>query len=271
MRFIAGFFAVLCAVMPLHARDVMSDAMPQMRASDIVILGEVHDNPIHHAAQGANMQMLRPKAVVFEMLTPEMAALVNAASDKQAPDLGVVIGWEEAGWPDFAIYRNVFGALGDAIVVGAAAPRETVRAAFTEGAAAVFGPGAETFGLDRPLPEEQLVARQKLQFDAHCQAMPMEMMIGMVEAQRLRDAQFADVALKALEAYGPPVVVITGNGHARRDWGIPHSVAVAGPDVQVFSMGALEHPAELDDPRFDVNIVTQPPSQRGDPCAVFKK
>jgi hypothetical protein len=56
-----------------------------------------------------------------------------------------------------------------------------------------------------------------------------EILPGFVEAQRLRDAALAEAALAALEAHGAPVAIITGNGHARRDWGVPAVLAVAAP------------------------------------------
>jgi uncharacterized iron-regulated protein len=95
------------------------------------------------------------------------------------------------------------------------------------------------------------------------------MMGGMVEAQRFRDAIFANAALKALETHGSPVVVITGHGHARRDWGIPFMITQADPDVMVFSVGFMETPAREDDPRFDATVVTAA-AERADPCAVFR-
>ena len=44
--------------------------------ADVVLLGEVHDNPAHHAFQAEAVAYLAPRALVFEMLTPAQAALV---------------------------------------------------------------------------------------------------------------------------------------------------------------------------------------------------
>lgn len=251
------------------AEDLPEAKVAQMRLADVVILGEVHDNAEHHALQARLIRELAPKAVVFEMLSPRMALQVNAYTGKNFGPLGSEIGWDAAGWPDFAIYQPIFEALGDAKAVGAAAPREMVRGAFGQGAAAVFEGDASRFGLSAALPEEQQSAREQMQFTAHCDAMPLALMGGMVEAQRLRDAHFAARTLLALEAYGAPVVVITGNGHARRDWGMPFALSQAAPEVGVFSLGVLESPARANDPRYDAVIVTQA-APRGDPCAAFQ-
>ncbi|WP_102108372.1 ChaN family lipoprotein [Oceaniglobus roseus] len=229
-------------------------------AADITLLGEVHDNPDAHLAQAAAIEALRPTAVVFEMLTAEEAEAANA-DRARLPEI-----WAASGWPDFALYAPVFDALGEAVIVGAAAPRDTVRAVYDEGAAALFGADAPRFGLDRALPAEQQAAREALQFEAHCGAMPVAAMAGMVAIQRYRDAVFARAALEALETYGAPIAVIAGNGHARTDWGVPAAIAQAAPDVTTHAIGFVEG---ADDTPFDeVRIV--PPAARPDLCASLR-
>lgn len=250
------------------AVELTSEQEQAMRAADIVILGEHHDNVAHHAGQGALMRQIEPSAVVFEMLTPNMAEVGAQVGVSDLAAFDAAVGWRAAGWPDPEIYQAVFDVMGAAAIVGAALPRASVRQAFAEGAAAVFKGDAARFGLSEPLSESQQVERTELQFNAHCEAMPRDMMGGMIEAQRLRDAHFADVALAALVRYGAPVVVITGHGHARKDWGMPYFMGRAAPQVSVFSVGFLEKPAQQDDPRFDVTVVTTGVS-RSDPCAAF--
>jgi uncharacterized iron-regulated protein len=89
----------------------------------------------------------------------------------------------------------------------------------------------------------------------------------MVQAQRLRDAALARAVVKAMEATGGPVAVITGNGHARRDQGIPSVLARAAPELDVLSIGQLEGPVGNDQP-YDLWLVTGT-VPRGDPCAAF--
>lgn len=253
----------------VEAAEITTADLATLPSADVTILGEVHDNGLHHLAQAAAIAAIKPKAVVFEMLSAEQAALITPELLLDQVALKAALKWDDFGWPDFALYYPVFSALGDAQIYGAARPRDQVRRAFGEGAAGVFGAtGAKLLGLDLPLPEEQLARRAQEQFEAHCEAMPLEMMGGMVEAQRFRDAAFADVVLRAVETVGGPVVLIAGNGHARIDWAVPFMLTIAAPELSVLSVGMLEQPA-TDTPPYDVWLQTEA-AEREDPCLAFK-
>ena len=53
--------------------DLLSQPPAGLRAAQVVIIGEIHDNPTHHQTQAALVAKLAPKALVFEMLTPAQA------------------------------------------------------------------------------------------------------------------------------------------------------------------------------------------------------
>ncbi|MFN3643719.1 MAG: ChaN family lipoprotein [Gemmobacter sp.] len=247
---------------------MVSGDLASLPRAEIVILGEVHDNPAHHDNQAVAVAALRPRALVFEMLEPDQAAS-PVPGDRSDPErLGRVLGWNGSGWPEFTLYWPIFAAAPEAALVGGALPRATVRRALTEGAAAAFGAGADRFGLDRPLDPADQSAREAGQQDAHCGALPPELLPGFVAAQRLRDAALARAALDALAAHGAPVVVIAGTGHARRDEGVPAAIAVASPGTAVLALGQLEADPGPDAP-FDLWIVTDP-HPRPDPCAALR-
>ncbi len=254
---------------PSLAAEIDATGLYDLGPADVIVLGEVHDNPLHHAHQSIAVGALAPTAVIFEMLTPEQATRVTPRLLRSEEALGAVLGWEASGWPDFAMYYPVFVAAGGAAVRGAAAPTEDVRRAVDEGAAAVFGADAALYGLDQPLPEPERLLREAEQFTAHCGAMPAETLPGMVEAQRLRDAWLARAALRALAETGGPVVVITGNGHARSDWGVPALLGRAAPDIRTLSVGQFETEADPAPP-FDRWLVTEP-AVRPDPCEAFRR
>ena len=146
--------------------------------------------------------------------------------------------------------------------------RSSVRAAFDAGIVESFGDDAAEYGLDRPLPEDQQQARIELQKAAHCDALPENLLPKMVELQRLRDAVLARTTLRALAETGGPVVVITGNGHARTDWGVPHALKRRQPGLNLLSIGQSEDGMGPEG-SFDT-IVDAPAVDRPDPCAAFR-
>jgi uncharacterized iron-regulated protein len=251
------------------AGEIATSALSDLPPADIVILGEVHDNPSHHLNQAAAITAVRPAAIVFEMLDSAQASRVTPDLLASEATLGAALGWEEAGWPDFAMYYPIFAAAGDARIVAGTETVEAARRAVREGAAPVFGSVAGDFGLDAALPETEQAARVDEQRVAHCDALPEDLLPGMVEAQRLRDAWLARAAIEAHAETGGPVVVITGNGHARRDWGVPALLARAAPDLSVLSVGQYEVEAE-GTPPYDLWLVTEA-VDRPDPCDVFRR
>jgi uncharacterized iron-regulated protein len=250
------------------AREIDAADLYTLPDADVVILGEVHDNALHHAHQAIAVGALAPTAVVFEMLSAEQAARVTPRLRASEEALRAVLGWDASGWPDFSMYYPIFVAADDAAIVGAEAPLADVRAAAQDGAGTVFGASAGLFALDAPLPEAEQMLREAGQLMAHCNAMSADALPGMVEAQRLRDAWLARAALSALEETGGPVVVITGNGHARSDWGVPALLETAAPGLAVLTVGQFEDAAEADPP-FDLWLVTEA-VDRPDPCAAFR-
>lgn len=264
---LAGIVGAMMVCAPLaFAKDVPA-GYAGVTDADIHVLGEVHDNPAHHRRQAAIIAHVAPVALVFEMLSPQQAAEIQDMPRDDAEMLGVALGWDGTGWPDFAMYHPIFAAAPQARIYGAAVDREALTTARTQDAAAAFGPDAARFGLV-PLDADEQAAREAEQAAAHCDMLPEDLLAGMVEVQRMRDAHFARVALDAFDAKGGPVVVITGNGHARTDIGIPAHIAAARPQVHVVALGQFEDEPQKDGP-FDITAVSPGPA-RTDPCDAFR-
>lgn len=238
-------------------------------SSDVVFLGETHDNPAHHTRQAELVAQINPKAIVWEMVSDLQVARITPALIGDPEGLEQALDWAASGWPDFAMYYPIFAAAPDAAHFAAALPRDEARAVMGTPIADVFGSDAARFGLDTPLPEAQQTAREALQLSAHCDAMPAEMLPIMVDIQRIRDAKLARAAATAFETTGGPVVVITGNGHARTDWGAPAALRLALPDVSIFALGQAEDGGGLPDGAFD-QVDSAPAAQRDDPCEAFR-
>lgn len=235
---------------------------------DVFVLGEVHDNPAHHAEQARRVAEIEPEALVFEMLTEAQAARVTPELIDDAEALAAALGWAESGWPDFSMYYPIFAAAPQARIHGAAVPREVAWAAMRDGLEAAFGLDAARYGLTEALPEAEQAQREALQQAAHCDALPEEMLPLMVSVQRLRDAALARAVVQALEKTGGPVAVITGNGHARRDWGLPKVLELVAPAARVFVL--MQGEGDVVPEGGHDEVVFAPPVERDDPCATFR-
>lgn len=269
-------FALSLLALPLAAQEGPREIAPQdlpaalaALAPQIAFLGEVHDNPDHHANQAAIVAALAPRALVFEMFGEDQAKAAKDLARDDPGALGAALGWADSGWPDFALYAPIFAAAPQAALYGAALPRPEIRRILADpgGGVAGFGEDAARFGLTQALPPVQQQQREAEQARAHCNALPQDLLPQMVTAQRLRDAALARAALRALAETGGPVVVIAGSGHTRRDWGAPALLARAAPDVALTSLGQGETGSASEPGSYDIIARAPAPEGRGDPCA----
>ena len=169
-----------------------------------MVLGEVHDNPAHHARQARLVRQLQPRGLAVEMVpeASEEGIQVFLAQGGERGRIGPAIGWQRLGWPDWRLYAPIFEAAPGAYIAGAGVARSEIRVAMRGGAATAYGAGASDLGLDRPLDPAILSAFEDDLIAAHCNLLPRQVASGMVEAQRLRDARFGAAALRAYSRGG---------------------------------------------------------------------
>lgn len=257
----------------------------RLQGGGVVVLGEIHDNPVHHDRQAWLIERIEPEGVAFEMVPEgsEKGIAVFRADGGEASEIGPAIGWERLGWPEWSLYRPVFEAAGEARITGGGVARAELRRAIAEGAASVEGPGAVEAGLDQSLPAAEQAALEAEMVAAHCDMLPASAAPGMVEAQRLRDLRFARAALRARDGGGGDAaraVLITGNGHARRDRGVPVYLSRLAPGIEVISLGQVEvvpgltaasdYAAEGRGLVYDYVWFSADVANRGDPCDAFR-
>ncbi|MEO1108685.1 MAG: ChaN family lipoprotein [Pseudomonadota bacterium] len=263
-------FALTVTVIParpgIAAHLIPDDVIAAMQAADVVILGEIHDNPDHHKVQTEAIELIAPSAVVWEMVTEEGAQRLAQTAASNPEELGRILRWAETGWPPLSMYYPIFQAT-DAPVYGAMVPRAAARAAMDRGAATALGADAARYGLTVPLPAQEQAAREADQLVAHCNALPEQVLPQMVAIQRLRDAVLTRSILQAMDDTGGPVAVITGNGHARKDRGIPTFLSRLRPGLKVFVLGQSEE-GQIEG-TFDV-VIDSPVVDRDDPCQAFE-
>jgi uncharacterized iron-regulated protein len=252
----------------------------RLRPVRYVLLGEIHDDAGHHRLRAALLRVLladgRPTWVVFEQIDSQHNAAILAAP--RDTDAVVSAGQlDRKGW-DWPLHRPLFDAAlaGGATVVGgnlsradtssvvrggvAQAPLQLQRWLAPPDAAGTALPSAWTPAQDAELRHQVDIG--------HCGALPPQMIAPMALAQRARDA-----ALAAAMTSAPPgvrVVLIAGNGHVRRDIGVPNYLVAEQADG-IVSIGFLERGGDgamVADGPYDQAWFTKP-VERPDPCAAF--
>ncbi|HJW12354.1 MAG TPA: ChaN family lipoprotein, partial [Albitalea sp.] len=97
----------------------------------------------------------------------------------------------------------------------------------------------------------------------HCGRLPATLLPGMVRAQFARDALMAQTLLRDASR---GAVLLAGNGHVRRDIGVPRWFTGVAPQ-RVWSVGFLETPdAAASSGLFDAVVLTPPATRDADPC-----
>ena len=263
-------------LVPGQTNDIYRAGLIQrLSDADVIILGEVHDNPEHHANQAWTVRELAPSAVVFEMLKRSDETPIRMHLDKGGDWAGIadVVGWDKSGWPDWSMYQPIFESLNrGGVIAGGGIPRSVVRRVMAEPAAELIDDARFRPILERALAPALRAELEAEMVESHCGHLPPEMAPMMVAAQRLRDASLASAVLMVSEKWSGKIVVITGNGHARKDRGVPAFLAEVAPHLRVVSVGQLETEAGLP-PRaeaFDIVWLTAP-HPRPDPCEQLRK
>lgn len=245
----------------------------QVRAARYVLLGEQHDHPDHHRVQAWLVGALADRlgGAAFEMLDEDDRAGVERAID--AATLATAVAWQKSGWPDFALYQPIFEALfRRGIAIHVAHPtRETMRRVMTDGIGQWPKTRVVRLALDVPLPARDQAALEAQIRTEHCGYAPEKIVAPMALAQRVKDAWMA----RALVDASRPAVLIAGNGHVRRDRGVPFYLRRHDPTgirslAQLAVRPGVFRPEDYDAQLYDFVLFT-PRTTNEDPCVRFKK
>ncbi|MGB8840275.1 MAG: ChaN family lipoprotein [Aliidongia sp.] len=254
----------------------------RLRAADFVLLGEKHDNTDHHRLQAWALEQIiapgRRPALAFEMVSPEQEPAMRrhlAEHPGQIDGLDSALDWPNNHWPDWPNYRPLFAA---ALAAGMEVRSANLSLADVRTIArqqALPPAAVAMYRLDQPLDGAAAAAMADEIRDAHCGQLPEQMVPGMVDVQRARDAAMARAMTGDASA---AAVLIAGAGHVRTDRGVPAQLGAMAPNRPVFSLAFIEVADGQDDPAsygeswggprlpFDAVWFT-PRANDDDPCA----
>jgi uncharacterized iron-regulated protein len=284
-RFIARFVRLLCVGSAAAALFACATTTPpsawesRLTGNAIVLLGEVHDNAEQHRLR---LELLRRAfaagwrpVIAMEQFDLERQADIERARRERPRDAQYLI--EQAapaarpgmGW-NWAFYRPVVAlALEyDLPLVAANLSAADTRRIVRGGLGSAFDTARlSALGLDRPRAADWQRAQEREIDLGHCGALPASQWARMADAQFARDAVMAE--LLRLRGNGRGIVLLAGNGHVRRDLGVPRWLEGSEAAPRVFAVGLLErgdtHPPAG---AFDAVLRTEP-AERPDPCEGF--
>lgn len=239
-----------------------------LKSADFVLLGELHDNKVHHEIRGKLISRFADnrRTVVSEHFPAPNQ--VNFQSETKA-DL-VAAGFDAEGW-DWPIHQSLYEQIKHKglSLVGGNLPKEEARRMFLQGVSSLPERMAQTYTQSR-LDE---TAERKLDHDlveGHCGKLPEKYLLRMRFAQRMTDLSLTHNVLDR-----KPSLLIAGNGHVRRDYGVPQMLASIAPQLKVLNVGFLEQGSSTQDllqsiaGQYDFIWITER-AERKDPCENFK-
>ena len=253
-----------------------SELLRRVGSADLVLLGEVHDNPVDHALRGALLRAFanRHPAVVFEQFTATDAPIALPAPGDSITGWLDRNGFDRRGWK-WPLHEPVVSAAmaGARSLWGSNMSRETLRGVVLNGASAAPEPLRQLMA-QAPLDSAAQAELDRDIIEGHCGQLPASMVPAMRLAQEVRDAAMTRALLQA-SADGP-AWLIAGNGHVRSDFAVPRVAARLAPEKRLLAVGLLEldsagaMPTADERGRYDLVIVT-PRTERPDPCANFPR
>lgn len=256
---------------------------------DILVLGEVHDNPHHHKLRSTILRS-KTKAIVMEQLRADqndgIAAFNSFNSAAALPatlnDFKKTVDWATGGWDKYPIDPLLEAVIATrAPIYAGDPPRDTIRKVAKEGLGALSVAEQARLGLDKPLGEKIDAVSAEEIVATHCGMLPKTAVPRMALAQRYRDAHLADATLKAASEHGQ-AILLTGNNHALLDRGVPWYIRARAPDKKIVSIFLVEVEEGKTDPEAYVPrdpdgkpaadyLIFTPTIEREDPCAAFPK
>ena len=211
----------------------VKDLIPAIHDADILLLGEIHDNLFQHRARADLISRMQNKefAIVSEHL---VSGSEITYSGRLLEDLET-IGFNKKAWswPVHEVLYKKFEEF-NLPVFGGDLSKKDINNIYK-------GRGLSQSDTLTPIIKRSDLdsqSKDKLLNDlveGHCGVVEEDLLSFMYKVQRHRDASMAYIASKVA-----PAIVIAGNGHVRRDYGVPQILKKMNPNSNIISIAFLE-------------------------------
>jgi len=268
-------FALLLAGLALagcSSKQTIAYTAPNSTISNpqVLLLGEVHDNKEGHKLRFADLRQRveagwRP-VIAMEQFDRESQGMLDEAQKGCLDAYCLIKAMDKKGW-DWQLYYPVIDlALSNKLpIVAANLSRADASKVVRDGLTLTFDAATvAAYKLKDPLPSDLRRGQEKAIQEGHCNMVSDIMLPGMVNAQVARDIWMA----KLIREQQPrDVVLIAGNGHVRKDIGVPRWLNAIEPRLNVRTIGFIEPDGVVGS--YD-EIRKVPVQTRTDPCRNIK-
>jgi uncharacterized iron-regulated protein len=267
----------------MKSRSFIDEAtlLARINAANVLLLGEIHDNPQHHELQqkllNARIASGARPALMMEQLNAESQPALDQALAGGKRDEVLSSVTKLIKFTDWKFYRPflVIAVDNKLPVIAANISNQQLQPVIWNGFAAYDAGDLKRLAVEQVWSESREKYLVRNMGGAHCGQLKDELRAGLSRSQRLRDALMADSAMSSI---GRGIVGIVGSSHARRDIGLPLYFAARAPLARIFSIGFVEvHPRKTDPGTYEVDSATgeapfdviwfTPRVDRPDPCA----
>ena len=244
------------------------DLVQQVRDVDMLLLGELHDNVFHHRERGLFIKLLaRPVMTIVSEHLPANSKVEFSGSTLGALELA---GFEKKAW-DWPLHESLFDNIraGGHVLIGGNLVKGVSKDLAKNGRSVLSSEMRDA--IERAtLDAKSGKALDQDLIDGHCGQLPEKYLGPMQLIQRATDSSFALTMLN-----NKPAILVAGNGHVRKDYGVPQVINAIAPSIKVISIGFHERPGHEKEPipsfnsMYDFVWFTEA-ANRTDPCAGFK-
>jgi uncharacterized iron-regulated protein len=226
---------------------------------------------------------------VFEQISVDKTAALEGFlqklgkdyKDTSLADFKTAVEWDKSGWATYNYDPLLLAMLKARLPIFAGdPPADLVKKVAAEGQGALAADERARLKLDVALGDKADAASLDELVIGHCNTMAREALAPMAFAQRYRDAVLADSVLNAIAKRGA-AILFAGNGHVRKDRGVPWYIHQRDGARKTLSIQLIEvEPGKTDPeayaphdadgkPAADYVIFT-PRAERKDPCEAMK-
>lgn len=218
------------------------------RQGEYILLGETHDNRLHHEYQAWLINSLYQSGfsalVAFEMINSAQGKLIKnkqyVSTDELISDLNQI----KTTWQYENRYRPVFNSALEAgySVLPANLDRMAIMAIARQGDKNI-PPEIRPYLEKNKLTEKQKQALKEEIRKSHCGMDNPQMIRAMMRTQKVKDAVMAHSLLR--DSGVDKRILVVGSGHARNDRGVPMYISGEEKNARIVSIAWIEVAKEL--------------------------